>query len=279
MPARIPPATAAPGRPPGNPQRPRSNAKSPAQPIKSMSLSSRVIHASTDISAECRDRSGRDALREATTGTTRTARTARERLAELLPQTPIEVISASVLRTPRFHLRPLSETDREEFIRVIRLSREHLERFSELHLPEETDEQLFERQLGLTQRGEASGLALRRVAVDSSGRIVGSFNLNSITRGLTWGGDLNWWVSVDSLRRGFATECVGAIVTHALRDLPHGLGLHEVRAFVQRENEWSVRIAEALGFVKEGAERAHLQTGDKWHVHDLYVRRVPATER
>ncbi|MCH9057653.1 MAG: GNAT family N-acetyltransferase [Planctomycetes bacterium] len=217
-------------------------------------------------------------MRQATTGTTGTARTARERLAELVPQPPVEVISTSVLRTRRFHLRPLCESDRDEFIRVIRLSRAHLDRFSALHLPEETDEQLFERQLGLTQRGEASGLSRRRVAVDSSGRIVGSFNLNSITRGLTWAGDLNWWVSVDSLRRGFATECVGAIVTHALRDLPHGLGLHEVHAFVQRENGWSIRIAEKLGFVKEGDERAHLQTGDKWHVHELYVRRVRATK-
>ena len=96
-------------------------------------------------------------MRQATTGTTGTARTARERLAELVPQPPVEVISTSVLRTRRFHLRPLCESDRDEFIRVIRLSRAHLDRFSELHLPEETDQQLFERQLGLTQRG-ASGV-------------------------------------------------------------------------------------------------------------------------
>ena len=216
-------------------------------------------------------------MTEASTSTGGRQSTARERLAGLSPAVPIEVIGTSGLRTPRFHLRALVETDREEFVRVIRLSRSHLERFSELHLPEESDEELVERQLGLTRRGESSGLSLRRVAVDARGRIVGAFNLNGITRGLTWGGDLNWWVSAQSLRKGVATECVGGIVTHALHDLPNGLGLHEVRAHIQQENEWSIRIAKKLGFIRQGDERTHLQTGDKWQAHDLYVSRLVAT--
>ena len=205
---------------------------------------------------------------------TTTATTARERLAGLMPQTPIEVLGAGGLRTPRFHLRALTEGDRVEFIRVMQLSRSHLERFSELHLQEESDDALFERQLGLTQRGEASGLALRKVAVTGKGQIVGAFNFNSISRGLSFSGDLNWWVSAEALHKGVATECIGGIVTHALRDLPAGLGLHEVRAFIQRDNEWSIRLAGKLGFVRQGEERSHLQTGDKWQLHDLYVRRV-----
>jgi len=223
---------------------------------------------------------------DARTIPTARAKTARERLAGLMAsapiaapievpvEVPIEILPEGNLRTPRFHLRPLTETDRPEFIRVIERSRAHLERFSELHLPEETDDALFDRQLALTQRGESSGLALRRIAVTGRGQIAGAFNFNSISRGLTWGGDLNWWVAAESLNKGVATECIGGIVTHALRDVPGGLGLHEVRAYIQRENTYSIRIATKLGFTKQGDERTHLQTGDKWQLHDLYVRRV-----
>ena len=199
---------------------------------------------------------------------------ARERLARLMPTAPIEVLDAGGLRTPRFHLRAMVEGDRAEFIRVMLLSRSHLTRFSELYLPEESDDALFERQLGLTERGESSGLALRRIAVTSKGQIAGAFNFNSISRGLTWRGDLNWWVSADAIHEGVATECVGGIVTHALRDVPGGLGLHEVRAYIQRENEWSIRLARRLGFARQDEDRSHLQTGDKWQLCDLYMRRV-----
>jgi ribosomal-protein-alanine N-acetyltransferase len=183
------------------------------------------------------------------------------------------VLSAST-DTEHFVLRPLCEQDRDSFISVVRESREHLERFSPLHLPEESDEALFERQLRLTERGETSQLACRRVAVGDNGRIHGAFNLNSIARGLVWSADLNWWVGVESAGRGIATEALRRLVRFAVADLPEGLGLHEVRAYIQRDNAISRMLATRIGFERCGEERSYIQTGDTWMVHDVWSLRV-----
>lgn len=193
-----------------------------------------------------------------------------------LPPRPDPV--RDVLRTPRLILRPITIDDRNEFLRVIRDSRQHLSRFSPLHLPGESDDALFDRQLTLASAGEASGSAFRRIAVDHFGRIVGAFNLNNITRGMEWAADCNWWVAADQTRRGYAVEGVTALVEHALAELPFGLGLSRVAAYIQRCNTASVRTALRAGFIRAGDERSYIQTGGNWDLHDLYIRRCSAGE-
>lgn len=204
------------------------------------------------------------------------AETDRQRLAGLAPAVPVRVDAPGILRTDRLVLRPLSEGDRDEFLRVVRLSRADLDAFAPLHLPEESDERMFARQLELTRRGEEAGTALRRVGVLGDGSIAGAFNLNTISRGLSWSADLNWWVASDLAGRGLATEGVRALADFALADLPAGLGLHEVRVFIQRQNAASIRVADKAGFARQGDERSYIQTGEHWHIHDLYSRRLAA---
>lgn len=192
-----------------------------------------------------------------------------------LPPRPDPV--RDVLRTPRLTLRPITIDDRDEFLRVIRQSRQHLARFSPLHLPGEADLALFDRQLSLAAAGEASGSAFRRIATDHLGRIVGAFNLNNITRGMEWAADCNWWVAADQTRRGYAVEGVTAIVQHALAELPFGLGLSRVAAYIQRRNTPSIKTALRAGFIRAGDECSYVQTGGNWDLHDLYIRRCSIT--
>jgi len=199
------------------------------------------------------------------------AGSAQDTLARLRPDRPAEI---HVAGPPRFTLRMLRENDRAEFVRVMQESREHLEQFSPLHLPDESDEALFERQLGLAERGETSGQALRRIAVAEEGRILGAFNLNSISRGLVWSADVNWWVAESAIGQGVATEALTRLVEFALMDVPDGLGLHELRACIQRENEASRALAVKVGFERCGEERSYIQTGAAWMVHDVWIRRV-----
>jgi len=201
---------------------------------------------------------------------------ARLRLATPGPASPVRVPvdDPAELRTPRLVLRPLREPDAREFSRVIAASREHLDRWSPLHREGESDQALFERQLGLAQRGRREGSNFRCVGILDDGRIAGAFNLNAITRGLEMKADVNVWIARESLRRGLASEGLSALLDHAFADLPQGLGLHVVEAGIRRDNESSVQLFRKLGFRRLGDERSYLQTGSDWVLHDIYERRV-----
>lgn len=188
----------------------------------------------------------------------------------LAPGRPVEVSGPASIRTARLVLRPLVESDRDEFHRVILESRTHLSRFSTLHLPGESDGELFERQLQLTAEGDRTGRACRRVAVASPGRIVGSFNLNAVRRGLAWEADANWWLAPSAVGFGFATEALCGLLAHGFADLPGGLGLHRVLAGIQKENAASLRLAGRVGFRRSGPERSYLHAGGKWDLHEMF---------
>lgn len=185
----------------------------------------------------------------------------------------VVVEAAGLVRTARLTLRPMREGDRAEFLRVIAISRGHLERCSALHKPGEDDAALFERQLRLANEGDAHSTAWRRAAFLGDGRLAGCFNINTITRGLAWSGDANWWVSADAAGRGLGTEGVHALVEHATTDLPRGLGLHTLRAAIMPENTRSAKQALAAGLAPTG-ERVRLAVGDRWELHEMYERRV-----
>lgn len=190
--------------------------------------------------------------------------------AGLTPARPVEVLPSGAVRSARVLLRPLTPGDRKEFLRLVRRSRDHLARFSALHLPGESDEAMFDRQLELTAEGDATGRAWRRVVVDSTGRIIGACNLNSIRRGLSWDGDVNWWLGAGAVGKGYAREALSALLRHAFADLPDGLGLHRVLAGIQADNQRSIHLAEALGFRRCGPEKSYLHSGGKWDLHEMF---------
>lgn len=182
---------------------------------------------------------------------------------------PVEVPIASPIHTPRFSLRPLSIADRDEFLRVLGVS-PHVDRFMPLRHPGERDEAVFARHLAMTRNGQSSGLTWRRIAVNAQGRIVGGFNLINIERGLAYRADANWWVAGDCLRQRIATECVYAMLDLALADAPAGMGLHEVHAHVQLENEASLKLVTRVGLRDAGGKPQTLQVGENWLLHRTF---------
>lgn len=193
------------------------------------------------------------------------------RLDEVSPPLRLNIPS-DVLRTQRLVLRPLTIDDRAAFIDAVRQSRRHLQDFSPLHMPEESDDSLFERQLRLTRMGTASGTALRRAVFTRDGVLAGACNLNAVSRGLTNAADVNWWIAATHVRRGYAAEALRAVLDHALTDVPGGLGLDQVHAHIQRDNTASIALALRVGFVIKPGARSYLQTGNRWSLHDLWVR-------
>jgi RimJ/RimL family protein N-acetyltransferase len=188
---------------------------------------------------------------------------------------PVRVAAPEPDLAASLFLRPLAPSDRDEVIRVARLSRAHLDPWLPIHRPDESDEALFERQLGMTTEGDRAFTACRRIAAlprpAGPDRILGAFNLITITRGLELSGDLNWWTASDALRQGVALRGLQLLFGHALADPPAGLGLHLLRAYIQRDNTPSVDLALRLGMSRRDDGRSHIQTGTRWVVHDLYT--------
>ncbi len=208
------------------------------------------------------------------------------RLGGLAPARPIEVAAGRgigpeppVLATERMVLRAPAPGDRDEFLDAVARSRAQLERFAPVHLEGETDEDLFARLVRQAEEGASRGIAERRFAILNDAlpggrRLAGVFNLNAISRGLEAKADATWWVASDAAGRGLGTEGVRAILGHALDDLPRGLGLHAVHAWISPDNEASVRIARRLGFRRPAEGRSYVQTGSRWSLHELWVRGV-----
>ena len=199
------------------------------------------------------------------------------RLAGLVPGQPVEVETPWLLRTLRMTVRRPLATDREPFLRAVVSCRAGLERHCPIHRPGESDEALFGR-LQLHDGADGPGMmSLRCLGVLDDGRVAGGFNLIGLSSGLERKASMNWWIAGDLMGRGLATEGVAALLGHAFADAPpqgRGLGLHFVEAWITRDNAASVRIAEKVGFRAAEAKPSYLRTGDRWVMHDLYIRRV-----
>lgn len=199
---------------------------------------------------------------------------ARALLAGITPAGPVEVGGFELLRTGRMHLRPLVESDRGEYLRAVRNSAASLDAFMPLLRAGETEDQMFDRQLAAMRVEGAAGKCFRTVGVLQDGRIAGGFNLNAISRGLELRADITWWIATDLCGRGLATEGVAALLAYALADMPRGLGLHTVWAWITDDNPASIRVAQRVGLTRQAQERSFIDTGNRWALHQLYARRV-----
>ena len=122
------------------------------------------------------------------------------------------------------------------------------------------------------ERGKASkDNHLRLVRVIPNGRVVGFFNLEEIVRGVFQSGYASWRTNVESSRQGYAVEGVTALLDLAFSSHA-GLGLHRVQANVIPENLPSIRLAERVGFLKEGLALRYLKITGKWQDHVMFAK-------
>lgn len=203
----------------------------------------------------------------------------RDHVATLSPQRPVEVLTPSATVT----LRPLRAPDREGFCEAVGASREQLLRwvgiFRRVGLApdarHESLDELFDRQLALTEIGERTRSSCRRVGVLADGRIVGMFNLNAISRGLEFQAEASWWVATPWAGHGLATQGVRRLLDLAFAEpTAGGLGLHKVLANIQSDNVACLRVASKLGFRRVAGVLTNIPVGDTVTSHELHVRSV-----
>jgi ribosomal-protein-alanine N-acetyltransferase len=181
---------------------------------------------------------------------------------------PIAVIERV---TQRMLLRALRLDDASEFARVLDVSRADWAPWMPTRPAESSDADVFSQELERAARGLAAGTHLRLAGFLERGRLVGLFSLNEIVRGPLQSAYAGWSVSADQTGRGLGTEGVRALLAIAFVDPPEGLGLHRVQANIIPRNAPSLRIAEKVGFRREGLALRYLRIAGAWEDHLMFA--------
>jgi [ribosomal protein S5]-alanine N-acetyltransferase len=160
----------------------------------------------------------------------------------------------------RVYLRSPRESDRGEFVRLARSSRE-------LHRPwvyaPETGRQ-FDAYLARSRvDSERCFLVCRR----DDEEIAGVFNLSQIAYGSFQSAYLGYYAFAPSAGRGLMAEGLGLV----LRQTFGPLKLHRLEANIQPGNDASKRLVERAGFEYEGYSPRYLKIGGRWRDHERWA--------
>ena len=160
----------------------------------------------------------------------------------------------------RVYLRVPRESDRDEFVRRARASRE-------LHRPwvyaPETARQFDAYLARCRVESERCFLVCRR----DDDAIVGVYNLSQIAYGFFQSAYLGYYAFAPYAGQGLMTEGMQLLLRHAFRTLK----LHRIEANIQPGNEASLRLAERSGFEYEGYSPRYLKIGGRWRDHERWA--------
>jgi|GEM_PF-1171740 len=205
--------------------------------------------------------------------------------AEAASSLPVEVFAHDTpgtrLDTDRLTIRPATPVDAVPFEAAIDALVTSGDCTSGVNLPGEHAKQIVKRQLDLTAKGLRTGGALRRAIFDRANgekSVLGACNLITIERGLEWYAELAFWLTPDARGKGVARDACAAVAGHALDDLPKGLGISSIRAYVQPYNTRAQSVLSAIGFVQQADAGEHKDTGGQHRPHDLWLLTSTASE-
>jgi [ribosomal protein S5]-alanine N-acetyltransferase len=193
---------------------------------------------------------------------------------DLTQRRPVQVEAPGVLVTPRLTLRPLKAGDRSAWTELVESSREHLRGRMNVVSDNESAAHAFERVLGASEEGEQRGTQWRRVVVLPGGALAGMVHVLGISRGAEFAGDAGWWIAPALCGNGIASEAGTAMLAHAFRDLPEGLGLHVVRGGIAPDNIASKKAAARVGFARVPGAFTRVRIGEGWQEQELWEARA-----
>ena len=94
------------------------------------------------------------------------------------------------------------------------------------------------------------------LAIELNGRVVGGIGLGLSSSGFR--GSIGYWITAPARGKGICTRAVRLLSRHALEELQ----LPGVQLTADTDNVASQRVAEKVGFKREGVLRAHLRHPD-----------------
>jgi [ribosomal protein S5]-alanine N-acetyltransferase len=158
------------------------------------------------------------------------------------------------------YLRAPKQSDRDEFLRLARASRD-------LHRPwvyaPETPREFA------AYLSHCSGAAKRCLLVcrREDDAIVGVYNVSEITRGFFESAFLGYYAFAPTAGRGLMAEGLELVLRYAFKRLK----LHRLEANIQPGNERSKRLVDRAGFRYEGYSPRYLKIGGRWRDHERWA--------
>jgi ribosomal-protein-alanine N-acetyltransferase len=157
-------------------------------------------------------------------------------------------------------LEPLRPEDQEEFLKAVAASKQ-------LHRPwvnPPASPELFQA-FALRMQGPVNlGFMVRR---PETRQLVGFIEVTNVVRGVFQSGYLGYYAFAGHARQGLMTHAVRQLVKKAFSELH----LHRLEANIQAENQASIALVRACGFVKEGYSERYLKIRGRWRDHERWA--------
>jgi ribosomal-protein-alanine N-acetyltransferase len=161
---------------------------------------------------------------------------------------------------PPVSLRPIDYSDRDEFLSMVRDSRELHRPWA--YPPERADQ--FDELVARSRRDDVVTLLACRA---DGGAIVGVFTISQIVRGAFQSAFLGYYGNARHARRGYMRASMQLVLDHAFGTLR----LHRLEANIQPGNGPSIALARGGGFRLEGFSPRYLLIGGRWRDHERWA--------
>ena len=161
---------------------------------------------------------------------------------------------------PPVVLRAIDYADRDEFLAMVRESRELHRPWA--YPPERPDQ--FDELVARSQRDDVVTLLACRA---DDGCIAGVFTISQIVRGAFQSAFLGYYGSARCSRRGYMRSGLQLVLDYAFGELR----LHRVEANIQPGNTPSLSLARGAGFRLEGFSPRYLLIGGRWRDHERWA--------
>jgi ribosomal-protein-alanine N-acetyltransferase len=160
----------------------------------------------------------------------------------------------------RVRLSPPVESDREEFLELMRASRAFHRPWAAVPV----DDARFDAYLADAAKPDYEPLLVRRY---EDGAIIGFFNISQITHAPLQSAYLGYAVGERFAGQGYMREGIDQALRHAFVLL----NLHRLEANIQPGNEASLALARAAGFRREGFSPRYLKISGRWRDHERWA--------
>jgi RimJ/RimL family protein N-acetyltransferase len=101
-------------------------------------------------------------------------------------------------------------------------------------------------------RGNVAGIGQHQLAITENGRVVGSIGLG--INESSHNASIGYWCAREARGRGLTTRALRLLSRHAHDEL----GIERLELITDPDNHASQRVAEKVGFRREGVLRSHL---------------------
>jgi len=164
-----------------------------------------------------------------------------------------------MIENPSVYLRHVRDTDRAEFVALMRASQE-------LHAPWITPpitHASYAQYMARTRTDDHEGFVIGRYDDD---QIVGVINLNNVVRGSFLNASLGYYVGAPYVGQGYMAEGLELVKHYAFRTM----NLHRLEANIQPNNTRSIALVKRAGFVLEGLSKDFLFIDGQWRDHERW---------